>query len=990
MPVEFSNIFDVLFKRAGQVPSKDALLFSCDGVYRSITYETLLKKTVGFGRFLSRKKGIRSGDRVVVLLENRPEFAWVAFGVLSVGGILVPLDTQYDSGMISRLVDHSQAVVIISTAKYQSLHGKSIAVPWVAVDAMEFPAGEFEASGDGNRETPVDSPKQLAAFFYTSGTTAEPRAVMLTHRNLLANVCSIQKTGIIRPSDVVVSILPLHHTYAFTVTLLCPLLTGMTIAYPKSLASSDLLDCMKQTCATVFVGVPQIFAMIHRAVREQIARMGSGAEVAAGAAARVGSWVRRAGGLNLAVRIFYRIHRRFGRSLRLMVSGGARLDPVIAKDFYQWGFTLVEGYGLTETSPVVSLTSPDRLKFGSVGKAVPGVEIRIYHPDSTGAGEVIVRGDNVMQGYYQMEHETHRILRDGWFYTGDLGRIDGEGFLFLTGRKKEMLVLSNGENVNPEELEMFYGQNPFIKEIAVLTTADEKKKVDLTRLVAVIVPDEDYFRQQKELHIRKRLRWELENYSVRLPIYKRIRGFVISQEGLPRTRLGKLRRFELERIYEQLEVGMTRDADLIEPGTVYSEFSQSVIKFFEKSLGKTVSPSDHLELDLGLDSLDRLELLTGLQKSLGLKVADGQADEIFSCTTVGQIMEKIRTFASTDSDVVSGSGKASLPLSEMAQSAFEYLRDYVGRRDICLSDHLELDLGLDSLSRVELLLGIQEHLDLSLSDDDALSFFLCASIADLVRELDRVTDGAHPEEKGKSVGADWRSLLSESPDESLLKHIYTGPVNILWKAVSLILFGILRLIMLLCFRIKGHGLNNLPRTGPVILCANHATYLDGVFVAASLPFSTVMQTFFLGDSKFLDSLFLKAFQKIFRLIPIQFTHRMVDAMRVCTYVLRKNKILCYFPEGQRSIDGGLQEFRKGIGILVKELDVPVVPVYIRGAFDVWPRGQRWPKAGKVKVFFGPPVSAQELMFRMTGAEDVYARIAENLREKIGGLAEKTT
>jgi len=751
MPVESSNIFDVLSKRAGQIPTKDALLFSQDGAYRSETYATLLKKAVAFGRFLTREHGVGSGDRVVVFLENRPEFAWVAFGVLSVGGVLVPLDTQYDSGTISRLADHARADIIISTLKYQKIHADVLGVSWVAVDAFGcFVDESLEFDSADRRVPPAEPSFELAALFYTSGTTADPRAVMLSHRNLLANVRSIQKSGLIRPSDVVVSILPLHHTYAFTVTLLCPLLTGMTISYPKSLASADLMDCMKQTCTTVFVGVPQIFAMIHRAIQEQIAGMSSGMKITAGAAARLGYWIRRAGGLNVSSKMFSRIHQRFGRSLRLMVSGGARLDPVIVKDFYNWGFTLIEGYGLTETAPVVSLTRPDRVKFGSVGQAVPGVEIRIYRPDQDGVGEVLVRGENVMQGYYHLEKETRQILRDGWFYTGDLGRIDEEGFLFLTGRKKEMLVLTNGENVNPEELELFYGQNPFIKEIAVLTVHDTKKTVELTRLVGVIVPDDEYFHQQKELHIQKRLRWELENYSVRLPIYKRIRGFVISQEALPRTRLGKLKRFELERIYSRLEAGAAgREPDGGGSGEGYSELSCSVIKFFEKISGKGISLSDHLELDLGLDSLDRLEVFTGMQKSLGLKVSEEQAEEFFVCTTVGQVVEKVKTFAeSLGTDGLDLHREGPPPLSDMARSALEYLQEYVGRKEVSLEDHLELDLGLDSLSRVELLLGIQEHLDLSLNDDDALSFFLCSSVSDLVRELDRVTDNGHSEVGG--------------------------------------------------------------------------------------------------------------------------------------------------------------------------------------------------------------------------------------------------
>ncbi len=514
MPIDFRNIFTAFADAAQQNSSKDALLYFRDGAYHSESYLSIYKRSLAFARIL-RSKGVKPGDRVAILLENRPEFCWACLAVFSCGAVIVPMDIQYSAQVISNLLEHSGAKLLVSFQKFMK-ECAGVQTKWICLDDVDLQKKITDLMGEAQTNLQC-SDEEHAAFFYTSGTTAKPKAVVLTHRNLLVNVASIQQAGLVSPQDVAISILPLHHTYAFTTTLLCPLLTGMTISYPKSLASGELLACMKQTCTTLFIGVPQIFAIIHRSIKDQIAEMGMGTKALVGAAQQMAFVGRKLTRINVGKNIFKKIHQRFGPSLRVMVSGGARLDPAIARDFYQWGFTLVEGYGLTETSPVVSFSIPENPRFGSVGRPLPGVSIKIDNPNEQGEGEVIVKGGNVMKGYYNLTSETQKVLRDGWFFTGDVGRIDGDGFLFLTGRRKEMLVLSNGENINPEEIESYYGQDPFIKEIAVLTVRDEKKSVDLTRLVAIIVPDEEHFKKEEELHIYQRLKWELENYSTKLP-----------------------------------------------------------------------------------------------------------------------------------------------------------------------------------------------------------------------------------------------------------------------------------------------------------------------------------------------------------------------------------------------------------------------------------------------------------------------------------------
>ncbi|MEW5895760.1 MAG: AMP-binding protein [Candidatus Omnitrophota bacterium] len=985
MPIKPANIFIQFVESVQRNSSKEALLFTGpDGTYHSETYLSIYKKSLVLASVL-RENGVEAGSRVAVLLENRPEFSWVSFAVFSCGAVLVPMDVQYSSEVLGHLLAHSGAVLIISSERFRALHQEKVKTQWLCIDSEDIRrliGRGMEAGQDIRNVSQVFNREENAAFFYTSGTTAQPKAVVLTHGNFLSDIESIIKTGLVLENDMVLSVLPLHHTYAFTVTLLLPLLNGLSISYPKSLSSHDLLACIKQTCTTIFVGVPQIFTMIHRSIHDNIEAKGTFPKFAAGIAEKATFVSRRFSPGNAGKFLFRQIHRRFGPSLRLMVSGGARLDPKIAEDFYRWGFTLVEGYGLTETSPVVTFSLPDHPRFGSVGRPLSGIEIGIIEPNERGEGEVAVKGANVMKGYYQMDVETRRVLRDGWFYTGDIGRIDEDGFLFLTGRKKEMLVLSNGENINPEELEAYYGSSPFIKEIAILTAQDSPaRSPGETKLVAIIVPDEEYFRSQEELNIYKRMKWEIENYSVKLLTYKRIKGFVLTQESLPRTRLGKLKRFELEKIYEHLK-GHNKPGERDSESSFYSDFSSVIFDFIKRYLSRSVSPEDHLELDLGLDSLGRLELLTAAEQNFKLKFSENESAELFRCSTVGQLVIALKIILekSGQADVVTAVGG---PDDNAAKKALSYIENRVGR-PVSLNEHLEFDLGFDSLSRLELLLGIQQHLKLELTEEQAISFFLCNRIKDLLAELNKIIGAASISSNSAPVA--WHDILTQTPEKKELEDIDINAPGFLMKAFNILVLGFIKMIFKLLFDLKVTGREILPQKGPYVICSNHNSYFDGLIIACALPFQLALQTFFLGDSKFFDHWLLRLFKKTARLISIQFTHHMTRSLRLCAYVLKNGKVLVYFPEGQRSIDGEVKEFRKGIGVLIQELEVTAVPVYIKGSFEVWPRGRRWPRLGKVSVTFGKPVPVQELRFKLNETPDIYQRISDNLRQKVVNLA----
>jgi long-chain acyl-CoA synthetase len=962
------NIFSVFHRTASKQSTKPALIYKQNDQYKTIDYQTILKWSAACGEFL-RSHNIKTGDKIALVLENAPSFVWFFFGIMSEGGVAVPLDIQYSDEQITRLVRHSDAKLLITNSKRISgLRSMLSGIPCYAVDTLALD----EKKDVTAIKSPVNNFK-LAALFYTSGTTDAPKAVMLSHANLLSNINAVRELKIIHSGDVFISLLPLHHTYSFTTTLLLPLLSGAAIAYPKSLLSADILDCLRSTHASLFVGVPQLFVLLHRSIREKLDRAPLFMRVFINGLAGTAFKLRRLTGINLSKLLFKKIHTNFGGGLRFMVSGGARLDPAVETDFYRWGFSLLEGYGLTETSPVVCFMSPRKIKFGSVGRPLPGVKVKINDADENGTGEVAVKGDNVMQGYYKDDAQTGQVLKDGWFFTGDLGYIDRDGFLFLTGRKKELLILPNGENLNPENIEAHYLHSPFIKEIGILSHDEQ--------LVAVIFADEEHFREEKVADLRGRLRWEIENFSEELPSYQRIRGFVISKEPLPRTRLGKLQRFQLPEIYQALQEAAPEQKPAMHIPSEYDpELVKKILSYLSQRLKRPVGIKDHFEIDLGLDSLGRLEVLMGLQDELGLKMSDEEMMDFFLCNTVEEMLGKVKRYFP---DLLEK--ETADPSEQIVRQGLLILSEAV-KKDVRPEDHLELDLGLDSLERVEVLLNMQEKLGIQMSDEEAMDFFLSNTVQDLIDKLRR-KEGAFTAANGGKLS--WSEVLSEEPEPKLKERIMTGLPRAAAFLFNLVIFGLMRIFFKLFYRLQVTGTENLKAEGPYLICPNHTTFYDGPIVSAALPFRLFIRTYFLGDSRFFDHWLLKPFSKWGRLIPIQFTHNMVLAMQACAYVLRHEKILCYFPEGHRSIETQIDEFKKGVGILVKEANVPVIPAYIDGAYDVWPRVRKYPRLfGHIKITFGKPIDPTDI--KPEPAKDPYQTIADHIRNEVIGLQKAKT
>lgn len=856
---------------AAKFPQQTALQFKKDDTWQKLTYRELETQALKIANFLLNA-GFKKGDTACIILENQPEWIIIYLGIMYAGMVCVPLDSQLmQLDLKNFIVDSSAKVAFCS----QDVFSKKISPDIQKIlNKIIILDREWPIEGPAERKNlPLVNPEDIASLIYTSGTTDKPKGVLLTHKNICSNFISTTKLNLCSASDNFTAILPLYHIYPFMASLIMPLFLGARVTFfPAGFKPQDLAKIIKEQEVTILVGVPQLFSLIHSMIFQKVNKI---------------PYVLRFFILPLIKR---KIKSIFGKSFRVMVSGGARLDPRIGSEFLTLGLKVVEGYGLTETSPVVTFNPLNKIKFGSVGKPISDVQIKIYHPDKYGVGQILIKGPNVMAGYFKQPELTSLSVKDDWLYSGDLGYIDKEGYLFLTGREKEVIVLDSGKTIYPEELEEYYQKSPYIKEICILQKKENRFGYQTQSLYAVVVPDLEYFRQKQEGNIRDRIRWELENLAKQLPRYKHVMGFTVTKEELPHTALRKIKRYEVRQKFVTEEKA--------------AAFDFKDIVFTEKDL-------------------------RGINQDIAKKI-------------------------------------------------IYYLFSQL-KKPVYLDSHLELDLGIDSLTRVELGLGLEELFSIELSDEVLYAVSTVRDVISKVSELADKTAELKPQELALAQKT-WSQILEEEPPEEIVKRI-----RLKTRLSDILLTFLFKNILVFIFRtfwfLKIKGSENLPKQGPFILCPNHASYLDGFVVFCGLPFKLTMQAYFVGRRDIFEYPLLRWALKLSRLIPFDTASHLTEAMQAASYVLSAKKITCIFPEGQRSIDENVQPFKKGIGILLKELGVRVVPVYIKGSHRSWPRGRKVLRFCHLEIIFGKPVLAKDLVKEKPAVSE-YEAIALALREEV--------
>jgi long-chain acyl-CoA synthetase len=669
------TFYDRFVECAERWPDNVALELQRHDHLESCTYAELHRMAESVGRWIV-EHGFAHGSRLAIIADNHPRWVAAYLGITAAGSVVVPLDTALHADQLAKLLKDSGTSAAFCDVRHAPAAREAVAnlniglvlmdpdrinpdrMPEHSTDEdwlADLPA--IFAGGPGNFQPAPAAADDLASLLYTSGTTADPKGVILTHANFLGEVEAVFNWVDLGPTDALLGVLPMFHVLAQMANLLLPLVKGSRVVYLETLNTTELLRALQERNITAFAVVPQFFYLIHERIFQEIAKRGALTQRIFKGLVAFNRALRKVG-INAGPRLFGKVHETLGKKMRYLVTGGSRFDPQIAADFHDLGIDVLQAYGLTETTAAVFANLPNDNVIGSVGKAMKGVEGKVVYqtndpqPQEEGGpatGEIALRGAVVMKGYWNRPDATAAVLRDGWFYTGDLGYFDDDGNLFLTGRKKEVIVLSNGKNIYPEEVEAHYLKSPYIKELAVMGL-EGKPSEGGDRLHAVIVPNFDVLRQRKIVNAKEVIRYDIESLSQGIASTKRIGSYEIWQEDLPRTTTRKIKRFEVEkRARENQARKLDDDAELPAERPLTDEETAwldqpdvqralTIVREAAHTTPATLRPTHNLELDLGLDSMQRVELLSQIEEQLGGNVQESQLAEIY---TVRDLVEAV-------------------------------------------------------------------------------------------------------------------------------------------------------------------------------------------------------------------------------------------------------------------------------------------------------------------------------------------------------------
>ena len=799
---------------------------------REYSYKELLTGIKYYSTLLNIKKD----SKVVVYVENRPEIIQSFFSIWEKQGIAIVLDAGYTPEQLLYVFNDAEPEYIYATNKNyknavvaKEMYGKDIEI--INIDDIVVPK-EFRPD---NYELNVDNVEDTAVILYTSGTTGNPKGVMLSYKNLLSNVNAIKAINLVDETDRVLAILPYHHVFPLNINLLMTMYFGTLVVILDELSSEALRHALREYKISVIIGVPRVWEMLHKAIMNKINS----------------SWITKkifkiCQSINskaLSRFVFKKVYNELGGSLRVMASGGAKLDPEVSRDYLTLGLPMIEGYGLTETSPIIAFNKPTNVKAGTVGEIIPDVEVKIAED-----GEILVKGANVMKGYYNNPTATKEVIdENGFFHTGDLGKFDGD-HLVIVGRKKEMIVLSNGKNINPADIEneIMKGTD-LIKEIAVMEYNNH--------LMAVVYPDFDLIKHRNITNIKESLKWEIiDKYNVTAPKYRKILEVKIVKNELPKTKLGKVRRFMLNDFLkgEVVEEGVEgtvvnqQPKKEIEVPEELKEIYTTLKENIERNYDAQVTPDAHLELDLGLDSLDIVEILSFVESSYGIKIKEEEFTNIKNVLTLA-----------------------------------EFIKNHGG-----------------TFSNVEI---------------------------------------------------DWKSILNERIDIDLPKSAWVG------KLIRIITMPIFSLY----FSLKKESQEKISNE-PAIYVGNHQSFLDALMFNQAIPMKMMNDTYYIATVVHFDTPFRRYLADRGNVLIVDINKNLKETLQVSAEVLREGKNLVIFPEGARTRDGELQEFKKTFAILSKELNVPVVPFGIKGAYKAMPYGSKFPSMYPIKIKFFDKICPENL------------------------------
>lgn len=862
------RVYSDIVKRAVEnYGDKTAMIISRDGKYKCWSFNQFKDQINALAEAL-QKRGFTSDSRGIVIGANTPEWVIAYHTVFLAGSCTVPVDPNLPVDELEEILVRSEAEVVFCDKQYLPLFEKlqekypNLKTIVLLTGGSEkkgksFTFQELTAQGTGavsvfDRQFHPDDPM---AILFTSGTTGQSKGVVLTQKNF----CGPAEYGFdmmgVTSDDRVMAVLPLYHVFGFAATVAGGMMNGVDVVFIPEIKGPLIVKAMNDLGVTTLPAVPQMLTLMLENILRNVSEKGAVMSSLFRIMLKISGLFYPILGRSFQRKLFRQVHDGFGGKFAKIISGGASLDPRSYRIYQNLGFDIVEGYGLTETFGPVTLCPVAGQVQGSVGVIMGENEVKIASPDKDGWGEVLFRGDSVFQGYLNDSEKTAEVFDDeGWFCTGDRGRLNADGYLTLSGRLKDIIVLDSGKNVYPDELEHYYESSELIEEIAVF--ALEESGTTIVGAVVVPVPLHRAGTMEEMIHD---VEVEMKRLSANRPDYKRVGSFVCSEHALPRTSTKKVQKHLLPELYRELKSGVTLaparltavDTLLME-SDAYRLVSRLITEVADRNISEDeLTPERELLTDLGIDSLRLLELAAGIEKASGVVINENDLIAVTTITDLVQIVESAKP-------------GAALSLSEQ----------------------------------------------LHLTDGEASDFI------------------------------DTKGVLASSA---------------LWgiKNISRLLWG---------FRIE--GVENIPAEGPLIFASNHESLFDGFWLYSALPGAVRKKSYVLLKSELVKARFVSQLGDGINYISVERDGDIITPLKKAYSALKAGKNIVIFPEGTRTTDGTVHQFRSGVGILLRETGAKVVPVSLINANSKWPKGKYpqlfagWKARPVLRI--GAPLTLEEL------------------------------
>lgn len=811
------------------------------------------------------KHGLKKGTNAVVIGDNSPEWVIAYNAIILSGACVVPVDPNIPVSEIESIITITEARIIFCSSVYvplfRSLKEKYDFLERIVVLNPEYDDKEptyrkYLSSGSESKNAfnLKFMPDDPMVIIFTSGTTGKAKGVVLCQKNFTV----VSRYGIPRmqmtQADTVCAVLPLHHVFGFAACIIGPILYGMDVVFVPQVKANLILEALQDKGVTMLPAVPKMIALFYDSIMHNVKKKSPLVQTLFAGMKTVSSTVGETLGSGFRRGLFSTVHASFGGKLRIVISGGAALSKRYWHGFRMLGFNIVEGYGLSETFGPITICPVESPCLGSVGPVLEENEIKILDPDTSGLGEVLLRGNCVFKGYYKNDTLTREVIDEfGWFHTGDLGFLDKDNYLHLNGRKKDVIVLDTGKNVYPDELEDYYETSPMIEEIGVFGIKQDEGEI----VAATIVPSAEIRKNNTLQDASKLLFEELNRLGKTQPIHRRIADFVTVYSALPRTTSRKLKKTELVKLFNSIkrkssDLGIREEQlSVVEVAMMETEEYRKIVEKITLLIPKLdpniINPRSLLVIDLGMDSLEKIELLSFIEKQFSVSVPDS----VFSrLETINDIVSLLR--------------------DQKLHGINPAIERVLSMRERLLNDHVEFE---------------------------------------------------------------------KLPKSSLLKQIALPVIKGFTESSN---------------QFKTYNSEVIRNAkSPIIFISNHGHNLDLFWLLYSLPESVREKTYIISDPaehypsipySFLDD----------HIVKLEVVSDPILIVKTSLSIIRNERNLIVFPEGQISKNGAIGKFKSAIAMLARETGATIVPVYIHSAQKNLP-------GTAAKVIFGTPFSVPELL-----------------------------